>query len=150
MWSPSGAPVPVALLQNLKTLTALHNPQFAGYAQQDAQEFLAFLLDSLNEDLNRVKIKPYVEHPSISFREEKEITHEIEIDLANRAWCIYKLRNDSIIVDLFHGQLRSLLVCPQCGEKNLVFDPFLFLSLPLPTQWERTLDVILIRRGRVL
>ncbi len=36
-------------------------PQFQGYAQQDSQELLAFLLDGLHEDLNRIKNKPYVE-----------------------------------------------------------------------------------------
>ena len=36
-------------------------PQFSGYQQQDSQELLAFLLDGLHEDLNRVKQKPYVE-----------------------------------------------------------------------------------------
>lgn len=36
-------------------------PQFSGYAQQDSQELLAFLLDGLHEDLNRIKDKPYIE-----------------------------------------------------------------------------------------
>lgn len=35
-------------------------PQFSGYQQQDSQELLAFLLDGLHEDLNRVKKKPYL------------------------------------------------------------------------------------------
>jgi ubiquitin C-terminal hydrolase len=30
-------------------------PVFTGYRQHDAQELLAFLLDGLHEDLNRVK-----------------------------------------------------------------------------------------------
>ena len=38
-------------------------PQFSGYQQQDSHELLAFLLDGLHEDLNRVKKKPYVEIP---------------------------------------------------------------------------------------
>lgn len=37
------------------------NPQFSGADQQDAQEFLNFLLDVLHEDSNRVRRKPYVE-----------------------------------------------------------------------------------------
>ena len=36
-------------------------PQFSGYQQQDSQELMAFLLDGLHEDLNRIKKKPYVE-----------------------------------------------------------------------------------------
>ncbi len=40
-------------------------PQFQGYAQQDSQELLAFLLDGLHEDLNRIKNKPYVEVSSL-------------------------------------------------------------------------------------
>ena len=36
-------------------------PQFAGYGQQDSQELLAFLLDGLHEDMNRIQQKPYIE-----------------------------------------------------------------------------------------
>ena len=41
--------------------------QFAGYQQQDSQELLAFLLDGLHEDLNRVQKKRYIEarHPAL-------------------------------------------------------------------------------------
>ncbi len=40
-------------------------PQFQGYGQQDSQELLAFLLDGLHEDLNRIKRKPYIEVGSL-------------------------------------------------------------------------------------
>ena len=33
-------------------------PQFLGYGQQDAQEFLRFLLDGIHNELNRVTTKP--------------------------------------------------------------------------------------------
>ena len=36
-------------------------PSFSGYAQQDSQELLTFLLDGLHEDLNRIRKKPYIE-----------------------------------------------------------------------------------------
>lgn len=35
--------------------------EFLGFAQQDTQELLAFLLDGIHEDLNRVRKKPYYE-----------------------------------------------------------------------------------------
>jgi ubiquitin C-terminal hydrolase len=34
------------------------NESFAGFAQQDSQELLRFLLDGLHEDLNRIRVKP--------------------------------------------------------------------------------------------
>lgn len=45
----------------LQTQVGRFAPQFSGYQQQDSQELLAFLLDGLHEDLNRVKKKPYLE-----------------------------------------------------------------------------------------
>lgn len=33
---------------------------FLGYAQHDSQELFSFLVDGIHEDLNRIKIKPYV------------------------------------------------------------------------------------------
>lgn len=41
-------------------------------------------------------------------------------------------RNRSIIVDLFQGQLRSALQCGVCGHRSVTFDPFMYLTVPLP------------------
>jgi len=108
----------------LKNLLALRASQFAGYAQHDAQEFMAFLLDGLHEDLNRVKCKPLTSPVESDGRPDGEV--------ADEAWRLYKMRNDSIIVDLFQGQYRSTLICPTCDKVSVTFDPFLFLSLPMP------------------
>lgn len=108
----------------LKKLLADRASQFAGYAQHDAQEFMAFLLDGLHEDLNRVKCKPLTSPVESNGRPDAQVAEE--------AWRVYKMRNDSIIVDLFQGQYRSTLICPACQKVSVTFDPFLYLSLPLP------------------
>ncbi|KAE8238663.1 hypothetical protein A4X13_0g8425, partial [Tilletia indica] len=102
-------------------------PQFIGYQQQDTQELLAFLLDGLHEDLNRILKKPYIEAPEWEGGGDKEM-----VELAQKQWDIYKLRNDSVIVDMFQGQYRSTLVCPVCSKVSIKFDPFMYLTLPLP------------------
>lgn len=89
-------------------------PQFSGYQQHDSQELVAFLLDGLHEDLNRVLKKPYVEKPDWNGGGNKELA-----ELAKRSWEGYMMRNDSVIVDLFQGQYQSTLVCPECQKVGL-------------------------------
>ncbi|KAE9399579.1 UCH-domain-containing protein [Gymnopus androsaceus JB14] len=173
--------------RDFKSQLSRFAPQFSGYQQHDSQELVAFLLDGLHEDLNRVLKKPYVEkadwigaRPPVSrqFRErrtaevdgeeedkeeykrakeeyeEKEReaylkVHEWDAELeenkellrfARESWEGYKKRNDSVVVDLFQGQYRSTLVCPECQKVSITFDPFMYLTLPLPIQkkWRGT------------
>ncbi|CAL9012343.1 unnamed protein product, partial [Prunus brigantina] len=56
LWTPGATPVAPR-----KSKLSRFAPQFNGFNQHDSQELLAFLLDGLHEDLNRVKCKPYVE-----------------------------------------------------------------------------------------
>ena len=63
-------------------------------------------------------------------------------DLSEEAWALYKKRNDSIIVDTFHGQIKSTLVCPKCQKISVTFDPICYLSLPLPVKKERHIEVM--------
>ncbi|CAM9827330.1 unnamed protein product [Ectocarpus sp. 4 AP-2014] len=112
---------------DFKTQVGESMPLFAGYEQQDVQEFLAFLLDAVHEDLNRV---PNADRKYVEAKEAKE--GEAEEMVAMQAWKGYLERNRSIIVDLFQGQLRSALQCGVCGRRSVTFDPFMYLSVPLP------------------
>uniref|UniRef100_A0A8C8S250 Ubiquitin carboxyl-terminal hydrolase n=1 Tax=Pelusios castaneus TaxID=367368 RepID=A0A8C8S250_9SAUR len=120
-----------------KTQVGRFAPQFSGYQQQDCQELLAFLLDGLHEDLNRIRKKPYIQLKDADGRPDKVVAEE--------AWENHLKRNDSIIVDIFHGLFKSTLVCPECAKISVTFDPFCYLTLPLPMRKERTLEVYLVR-----
>ncbi|XP_035552480.1 ubiquitin carboxyl-terminal hydrolase 15 isoform X3 [Canis lupus baileyi] len=120
-----------------KTQVGRFAPQFSGYQQQDCQELLAFLLDGLHEDLNRIRKKPYIQLKDADGRPDKIVAEE--------AWENHLKRNDSIIVDIFHGLFKSTLVCPECAKISVTFDPFCYLTLPLPMKKERTLEVYLVR-----
>jgi ubiquitin carboxyl-terminal hydrolase 4/11/15 len=63
---------------------------------------------------------------------------------AAEAWGRHKLRNNSIIVDLFHGQLKSTLVCPTCDKVSVTFDPLMYLSLPLPEKDKAVFQVYVV------
>lgn len=118
--------------RSFKDTVGRYAPQFSGWGQQDTQEFLGFLLDGLQEDLNRVKKKPYIEKPDST--DEMVNDPEAIRGLAAQVWDIHKKRDDSIISDLFTGLYKSTLVCPECDKVSITFDPFTNLTLPLPIQ----------------
>nr|XP_030859280.2 ubiquitin carboxyl-terminal hydrolase 6 [Gorilla gorilla gorilla] len=134
LWS--GTQKSVAPLKLRRTI-AKYAPRFDGFQQQDSQELLAFLLDALHEDLNRVHEKPYVELKESDGRPDWEVAAE--------AWDNHLRRNRSIVVDLFHGQLRSQVKCKTCGHISVRFDPFNFLSLPLPMDSYMDLEITVIK-----
>ena len=54
--------------------------------------------------------------------------------VAKESWRRYKLRNDSIILDLFFGQLKSHLTCPNAsceGKSWRKFEPFAAVPCPV-------------------
>ena len=99
--------------------------RFSGFSQQDSNEFIDLFLDLLNEDLNFISKKEYIE---LNSKKESETDEQC----SKRFWDNYLKRNDSIITDLFCGQIKSTLKCPQCGFINITFDPFNTLNLNIP------------------
>jgi len=98
--------------------------------QQDAHEVMTFLLDALHEDLNRTRKRPpYEERKSLA---AEDISRRGEERYAAEAWHDHLRRHRSVLVDLCQGQLRSQVQCCECGCTSVTFDPFLFLSLPMP------------------
>jgi ubiquitin C-terminal hydrolase/tetratricopeptide (TPR) repeat protein len=111
----------------LKRSISIFAPRFAGSSQHDSQEFLAFLLDGLHEDLNRVKNPPYIE--------KDDVHNENNLAVAGaKAWDDYCKRNRSIVMDTFYGQFKSTCICPNCKRISVSFDVFNHISLEIPNE----------------
>ncbi|KAL2002392.1 hypothetical protein VTN02DRAFT_60 [Thermoascus thermophilus] len=136
--------------RQLKQTIGRYGPAFSGYGQQDSQEFLLFLLDGLQEDLNRIQKKPYIEKPDST----DEMVHNPAAlkKFADECWDIYKARNDSVITDLFAGMYKSTVVCPVCDKVSIIFDPFnnLTLQIPIENLWSKEIFYFPLHKRPVL
>ncbi|KAJ3125443.1 ubiquitin-specific protease doa4 [Nowakowskiella sp. JEL0407] len=108
--------------------------QFLGNEQQDSQEFLAFLLDKLHEDLNVARKNPIARIQNDKKDENADVEDEPDHIASLKNWSMYIQTNWSIIVDIFQGQLKSRLQCLTCGKVSTTFDHFMYLTLPIPTK----------------
>uniref|UniRef100_A0A3P8WGR5 Ubiquitin carboxyl-terminal hydrolase 2 n=1 Tax=Cynoglossus semilaevis TaxID=244447 RepID=A0A3P8WGR5_CYNSE len=98
-------------------------PKFVGCNQQDAQEFLRMLLDGLHTEVNRGIVRHKVSPDNLD--------HLSDDEKGKWMWKKYLEREDSKVVELFVGQLKSSLTCTVCGFQSTVFEPFWDLSIPI-------------------
>lgn len=114
-------------LTNLKRTTGAIHSQFNNNEQQDASEFLNFVLDELNEELNLKIDKPYIEH------NEHLIKYNTEDTLSDLYWANAIRRSPSIINSIFAFQLKSVLTCAVCHKQNITYETNTNLYAPIPT-----------------
>lgn len=89
------------------------NEMYGNNTQNDSQEAVSLILDSLHETLKR-KAGSY----------SSEDTRD--------QWESYIRSNQSIVSDLFHGMYKSSLTCPYCKNASHTFEPFSTVDLPVP------------------
>jgi hypothetical protein len=85
--------------------------------------------------------KPYVQNVDSNGRADEVVAFE--------SWANHLQRNQSVVVDLMHGQFKSRIRCPECKVISNCFDPFMICPLPLPQkQQEKVLLYYLIFNNR--
>ncbi|XP_063053466.1 ubiquitin carboxyl-terminal hydrolase 3 [Engraulis encrasicolus] len=102
-------------------------PSFRGYQQQDAHEFMRYLLDHLHGELqgshssrNGAHRPPVPQPPPDAIR------------TGDKCW---GNGTSSVVTSIFGGVLQSEVNCLICGTESRKLDPFLDLSLDIPSQF---------------
>ena len=115
---------PLSSLRNIKDAIDKYIPQFQGYNQHDAQEFLAMLIDKLTAELTikiSVKLSKTLSSTDSKTSSSNKTTETDEGTL-----------NVSVMANLFSGELCSTIICPCSNSSNKKKEPFYYLSIPLP------------------
>ncbi|KAK7115768.1 ubiquitin carboxyl-terminal hydrolase 3-like [Littorina saxatilis] len=87
-------------------------PRFRGYQQQDAHEFMRYLLDRMHSEL--LQLLPYP---------------------TSNSQFITQKSTSTIVTAIFGGLLQNEVNCLICGMESKKHDPFLDLSLDIPNQF---------------
>lgn len=87
-------------------------PRFRGYQQQDAHEFLTYMLDRLHTEL--LQLLPRLGHEPLGLRGKQ-----------------------SIVTAVFGGTLLSVVHCMNCRTDSKTHEPFQDLSLDIPDRLQR-------------
>ncbi|VDI45341.1 ubiquitin carboxyl-terminal hydrolase 31 [Mytilus galloprovincialis] len=129
LWSNNYSP---DISSTFKSTVGKYNSQYKGSAQHDAQEFLLWLLDSINEELALTAKK---KHKSTKGKDSSDESLAEEV-LANSHGCF--------MYNMFQALYRSSLQCANCSKQSNTFESYLCLSLPLPHKRKRPVFVTIV------
>jgi len=103
----------------------IQSPKFLDGKQLDVEECFTYLLDRVGEELSRIRgAKPIVEKIEVPLDSDEQAIREA----ATESWEAWRLRDDSIVHDIFRGQLKSM-IRGKCTHGNISFEPFICFSL---------------------
>lgn len=113
-------------------VNSLIKPDFnIPHEQQDAQEYLLFVLERLHDELSDKRSQTQLE----DYIRKWNICINVKDRSEYLKWCQSLIEHEgtSPIHDLFQGHLQNKLTCTKCGYESISYSPFSILSLPIPS-----------------
>jgi len=124
IWNSNCTIAPHSFIHVVNILALKNGFVFGGGRQYDLQEFLVFFIDTMHNALSQ----------EVSITISGEVKNNIDkmaTESMNR-WKQYFKNDYSIFVEIFYGQLCTKIICPGCKHFVYTYDPFCYLSVPLP------------------
>ena len=124
-------------LADFRKLVGKMNEQFDNNEQQDANEYLVFLLEAFHEELNLKNERKYIVN--------KDLLNLSQEEKSNVYWANAMRRSASFINSLFMFQLKSNLQCSKCLKEKYSFETNYIMDVPISLVKMIKVDIILYR-----
>ncbi|XP_024360208.1 ubiquitin carboxyl-terminal hydrolase 2 [Physcomitrium patens] len=102
-------------------------PRFRGFQQQDSHELLRCLLDGLHMEEESIRKARTGADKEIESATDSKVKENGSLDKVPK-------RSETLVEYMFGGQFSSTVTCCECGHSSVVYEPFLDLSLPIPSK----------------
>ncbi len=124
-----------------RKVISLKNKMWGYNQQQDTQEFLSFLLNSIEEEIGeKVQFIPGRIINNNSMNNSMNITDNLINIMANNSWQKFIKNEFSIMKNLFGGMNHIIITCSNCNNKSHNFDYFHILQLNCSDSLSESLD----------
>lgn len=137
----------IDLVQQFHYMIGYYGKQYQGGEQQDALEFLMWLIDKVHEEST---IAPKAKQKDLKHLNVKKKKHQSEHEQAVIAFASYTKYHQSYIQGLFLSQYRSTITCPNCSRQSSTFDPYTCVSLSIPQRKTQALYVTIVYKNASL
>lgn len=114
---------PTRFVNTVSLLTQSSQHHFACGAQECADDFMQWLIDSLHEDVNSINQDPAAPQQQSNVFYDKAV--------ADSDWRKFLNSKDSLFIRTFFGQLSSSTQCNCCRFVATKYDAFSKLSIPI-------------------
>lgn len=132
-------------IQNFRTNCQALHAMFSTNNQQDPSEFLLYLLDGLNSDLsakslslpNKEIYDKDLNYSNNNFNNNSKYSNfklegESDLSASRRIWNNFKDLNPSVFTEIYYGQIKNSLLCPECLNTSISFEMMSCLYLAIP------------------
>lgn len=108
-------------------------PRFRGYQQQDAHEFMRYLLDRLHEEL--LALLPLGGASSLSTSLSASASSSTASQFYYQPLAAGVRSSHTVVTMVFGGILQNEVTCLECRMESKKHDPYLDLSLDIPASF---------------
>ena len=121
----------VSILIKLKNEIGNHNCFYLdNNFNQNAIEFLNYLIDTIHEDLNSAYLIENAYNVNINYINYENNSQSLN-DLYDEQYRIFKSLNDSIMINFFYAISLTTIKCYECKSNYYFFDQYNIITLPL-------------------